>query len=334
MTQGQIDLSVIAPLYNEEDNVALLHAAIVAAVRPLNMRSEIILVDDGSRDETALVAARWARQPGIRAICLSRNFGKEAALTAGLDAASGDVVVTLDADLQHPPELLKTFLEHWQHGADVVYAARVDRNDESVVKRLGARWFYRLLNSGNFAASRAGDRASDRGGGGLLVPPDAGDFRLFDRRVVDVLRSLPERNRFMRGLYAWAGFDTVAVPYVPDRRVRGHSRFGPLRLLRLSLDGLTAFTTWPLRAVSAVGFVMALLSFLYGGYLVADYLISGNHVSGWTTIVVSLMLFAGVQLISLGIVGEYVGRVFEEVKARPVYVVKQQLGSGLQKSSS
>ena len=317
-------VSCVVPCFNEAGSLPRLLPRLREVLEACRVDWEIILVDDGSRDETGFVAARWACQPGIVAIRLSRNFGKEAALTAGLDAASGDVVVTLDADLQHPPELVKTFLEHWQGGADVVYASRIDRNDEGVLKRLGARWFYRLLNASNGANNHAND---------VQVPADASDFRLLDRRVVDVLRSLPERNRFMKGLYAWVGFDAVAVPYTPDQRVEGHSRFGFLRLLRLSIDGLTAFTTWPLRAVSAAGCLMALLSFLYGGFLVAEYLTNGNHVSGWTTIVVSLMLFAGIQMISLGIVGEYIGRVFEEVKARPLYVVKQQVGRGLQKSA-
>jgi glycosyltransferase involved in cell wall biosynthesis len=310
-------VSCVVPCFNEAENLQQLLPQLRAVLDSCRVAWEIILVDDGSRDDTALVAARWAFQPGFRAIRLSRNFGKEAALTAGLDAANGDVVVTLDADLQHPPALVRTFLEHWQRGADVVYAARVDRRDESVLKRLGARWFYRLLNSN---------------AGQIEIPPDAGDFRLLDRRVVDALLSLPERSRFMKGLYAWVGFDAVAVPYVPDQRAHGRSRFGFVRLLRLSIDGLTAFTTWPLRAVSAIGFVIAVLSFLYGGYLTVDYLLYGHEVSGWTTIVVSLMLFAGIQLISLGVVGEYIGRVFDEVKARPLYIIKQQLGSGLQRS--
>jgi polyisoprenyl-phosphate glycosyltransferase len=257
--------------------------------------------------------ARWARLPGFRVIQLSRNFGKEAALTAGLQAARGDVVVMMDADLQHPPSLIPAFVRHWRRGADVVYAVREDRRDESAWKRVGARWFYALIN------------AADR----FDVPAGAGDFRLMDRQVVDALLSLPERNRFMKGLYSWVGFAAAAVPYKPDVRAHGHSHFSPWRLIRLSLDGLTAFTTWPLRAVSAVGFMLALLAFLYGAYLTGSYFVSGHDVSGWTTIVVSLMLFAGIQLISLGIVGEYVGRIFEEVKARPLFVIKQQMGQGL-----
>jgi len=306
-------LSCVIPCRNEADNLARLLPLLADTLARCTRAWEVILVDDGSTDSTPLLLATWARLPGFRVIQLSRNFGKEAALTAGLQAAAGEVVVMMDADLQHSPALIPAFVTHWRAGADVVYALRESRSDESPLKRLGARLFYALVN------------AADR----FAVPAGAGDFRLMDRSVVDALLSLPERNRFMKGLYAWVGFDAVAVPYQPAERAHGRSHFSPLRLLRLSLDGLTAFTTWPLRAVSAVGFVLALLAFLYGGFLTVSYFIEGHTVSGWTTIVVSLMLFAGIQLISLGIVGEYIGRVFEEVKARPLYVVRRELGQGL-----
>ncbi|MPM90682.1 putative glycosyltransferase [bioreactor metagenome] len=195
----------------------------------------------------------------------------------------------------------------------MVYGVRQDREAESAFKRNGSRLFYGLLSG------------SER----FEVPEDAGDFRLMDRAVVDALLALPERNRFMKGMYAWVGFESVAVPYTPDARVRGTSHFTRWRLIRLALDGLTAFTTWPLRAVTVLGFLLALGAFAYGAFLSLNYLLYGHDVSGWTTIVVSLMLFAGVQLVSLGVVGEYVGRVYEEVKGRPLYVVKREMGRGL-----
>ena len=312
--RGLPTLSCVIPCRNEAANLASLLPLLSRALTACTSRWEVILVDDGSTDATALVLARWARLPGFRIIQLSRNFGKEAALTAGLQAAGGDVVVMMDADLQHSPLLISTFVTHWQRGADVVYAVREDRRDESAWKRAGARWFYALIN------------AADR----FDVPAGAGDFRLMDRQVVDALLSLPERNRFMKGLYSWVGFAAVAVPYRPEARAHGRSHFSPWRLIRLSLDGLTAFTTWPLRAVSAIGFALAVLAFVYGAYLTGSYFLYGHGVSGWTTIVVSLMLFAGLQLISLGIVGEYVGRIFEEVKARPLFVIKRQMGQGLE----
>jgi len=310
-------LSCVVPCRNEAANLELLLPQLQQLFDRLVPAWEVILVDDGSTDATALRLAAWTDRPGVRALQLSRNFGKEAALTAGLQAAHGDVVVMMDADLQHPPALIERFVEQWRDGADVVYAMREDRDDEPALKRWGAAWFYRLLN------------AADR----FEVPAGAGDFRLLDRRVVDVLLALPERNRFMKGLYAWVGFDARPVPYRPAPRANGRSHFSALRLMRLSLDGLTAFTTWPLRAISGMGFVLALLSLGYGAYLTIVYLLHGHSLSGWTTIVVSLMLFAGIQMISLGIVGEYVGRIFEEVKARPLYVVRRHWGHGLEDQS-
>ena len=309
-------LSCVVPCHNEARNLDALLRRLLDTVSALVDSWEVILVDDGSSDDTSQVFARWLTCDGVRTIELSRNFGKEAALTAGLQAARGDVVVMLDADLQHEPELIPELLQKWREGADTVYAVRRDRADEGSLKRLGARGFYALVN------------AADR----FEVPPDAGDFRLMDRRVVDALLALPERNRFMKGLYAWVGFSTASVPYTPAPRAHGHSQFSPLRLVRLALDGLTGFTTWPLRAVSIVGFVLAGLAFAYGAYLTATYFLYGHDVSGWTTIVVGLMLFSGIQLVSLGIVGEYIGRVFEEVKARPLFVVKRERGHGLEES--
>jgi polyisoprenyl-phosphate glycosyltransferase len=306
-------MSCVIPCHDEAQNLVRLLPLLVETLDRCTRAWEVVLVDDGSTDGTEALTSAWARQPGFRVLQLSRNFGKEAALTAGLQAATGEVVVMMDADMQHSPALIPTFLEQWLAGADVAYAVRESRRDESRFKRLGARCFYALVNGG------------DR----FEVPAGGGDFRLMDRSVVDAILSLPERNRFMKGLYAWVGFKAVPVPYVPEARAYGHSQFSPLRLVRLSLDGLTAFTTWPLRAVSAVGFVLALAAFVYGAYLTLSYFLYGHDVSGWTTIVVSLMLFVGIQLISLGIVGEYVGRIFEEVKARPLFVVKRERGRGM-----
>jgi len=306
-------LSCVIPCWNEAANLVVLLPLLVHVLSALAGEWEIIVVDDGSTDNTAeALRDWWMRGSGVRLIELSRNFGKEAALTAGLRAAQGDAVILMDADLQHPPAMLRQMVRHWRGGADMVYAARINRDDEPRLKRWGASWFYRLVN-----ASR------------VKVPPAAGDFRLMDRGVVDALLALPERNRFMKGLYAWVGFNSVGVPYEPPPRANGKSHFSLLELLKLSVDGLTAFTTWPLRAVSVAGLVIALSGLCYGAYLTVEYLLDGNEVSGWTTIVVGLMLFSGVQLISLGVLGEYIGRVFEEVKARPLFVVKSDLGRGL-----
>ena len=307
-------ISCVVPCRNEAGNLDALLTRLTDVLCACTRQWEIIIVDDGSTDATVMTLLPWTEFPGIRVLQLSRNFGKEAALTAGLQASCGDLIVMMDADLQHEPELLPDMLAKWCDGADMVYAIRANRDDEGTLKRLGTRLFYAMIN--------AADRVS--------VPADAGDFRLMSRKVVDAILALPERNRFMKGLYAWVGFKAVALPYTPAPRLSGHSQFSLWRLVKLSLDGLTAFTTWPLRAVSLIGFILAGLSFLYGGFLTAAYLMFGHGVSGWTTIVVSLMLFAGIQMISLGVVGEYVGRIFEEVKGRPLYVVKRELGQGLQ----
>src|SRR5512143_1652730 len=311
-------MSIVIPCYNEAENLNRLLPRLQGVLQALVTDWEVILVDDGSRDNTQEVFAFWSAQPGFQAIQLSRNFGKEAALTAGLEAARCEACLMMDADLQHSPELIPEMLAQWQRGYDVVYAVREHRRDEGVFKRLGAGWFYRLVNAG----------------ARFQVPPDAGDFRLMDRAVVDALLNLPERNRFMKGLYAWVGFKTAEISYVPDARGSGRSTFKPFHLLRLSFDGLTAFTTWPLRIASLVGFTLALLAFAYGGYLILDYFVRGIVVPGWTTIVVGLMFFSGIQLIGLGVMGEYVSRIFEEVKGRPLYLVRHRAGRGLHDAQS
>lgn len=308
-------LSCVIPCRNEARNLDLLLPELVQLLPRLADDWEVILVDDGSTDATAAVMRDWSELPGFHAIELSRNFGKEAALTAGLQAASGDVVVLMDADMQHPPALLTAMVEGWREGHDVVYAQRVSRADESLGKRAGTRLFYELLN--RFQRVR--------------IPEGAGDFRLLDRRAVDALLALPERNRFMKGLYAWIGFDAVALPYDPPPRAHGKTQFSLGRLFRLSIDGLTAFANWPLRVVGPLGILIALAAFGYGGYLVLKYMLYGHPISGWTTIVVMLAFFSGAQMVFLGILGEYLARVYEEVKGRPLFFVKRSSGRGLQR---
>jgi glycosyltransferase involved in cell wall biosynthesis len=311
-------VSCVVPAYNEHDNLGLLLPRLQAVLTQTGADWEIIVVDDGSRDATAMLMSAWTQNPGFRYVQLSRNFGKEPAITAGIEAAAGDAVLILDADLQHPPELLPKMLSRWQAGVDMVYAVRENRDDESVGKRLGTKLFYSLLKSSR----------------GVEVPPHAGDFRLMDRSVVDALLRLPERNRFMKGLYAWVGFNTEAIQYVPDARLHGESRFNGLTLLRLALAGLMSFTTWPLRLVSLIGFMVSICSFAYGLFIVAEYLLYKNPVDGWPTIVTVLLFFSGINLMSLGVVGEYIAGIFDEVKGRPLYIVRQAVGQAFKNTKS
>jgi glycosyltransferase involved in cell wall biosynthesis len=305
-------MSVVVPAFNEADNLPGVLERLTAALRVLTERWEVIVVDDGSRDATPMAIRPWLATPGVRYLRLSRNFGKEAALTAGIDHAAGEVVVLMDADGQHPVALLDTMLAAWRDGADMVCAVRASRADESFGKRLGTRLFYRVANAGS----------------PVRIPEDAGDFRLMDRRVVEALKALPERNRFMKGLYAWVGFETRLIPYTPAERGSGQSSFSSRRLLRLAFTGITSFSNLPLRVWSAVGALIALLAFAYGSWIVIDYFVNGNAVPGWATLVTGLMFFSGVQLLSIGILGEYVGRIFDEVKQRPVYVLGSEAGRG------
>jgi polyisoprenyl-phosphate glycosyltransferase len=303
-------ISCVVPAYNEARNLPALLAELTPALEALSDAWEVIVVDDGSRDETALVMQPWLRQPGVRYLRLSRNFGKESALTAGIDHAGGDVVVLLDADLQHPPAMIARMLLAWRDGADMVCAARSSREDESFLKRLGSSAFYWLVNHRT----------------AVTIPVDAGDFRLMDRSVIDALKALPERNRFMKGLYAWVGFRTEVIDYMPAERFAGESSFSLRGLARLAFTGVTAFSNFPLRLWSGVGVIIALMALFFGVWIVIDYFRNGNDVRGWSTLVTGMMFFSGVQLISIGILGEYVGRIFDEVKQRPIYVVGSAVG--------
>lgn len=298
-------LSCVVPAYNEQDNLEGFLRALMSVVKTLTPDFEIVLVNDGSRDQTHEVAMRLVAEMPLHYVALSRNFGKESALSAGIDHARGNAVLLIDADFQHPLEMLPDMLGLWENGYDMVYGVIADRKTESGAKRLGTDMFYRLMNSGS----------------SVKVPPNAGDFRWMDRKVVDALKALPERNRFMKGLYAWVGFKTAALPFVPKDRAAGQSSFNLRRLGSLALLGLTSFTILPLRVWSVLGGAVALLALGYGAWITLDTLLFGADLAGWPTLAAAIMLFSGVQLMSIGILGEYIGRIYEEVKQRPAYLV-------------
>lgn len=306
-------LSIVAPMHDEAEVLDAFFERIGAATADLGVDVEIICVDDGSRDATlASLALRAARDRRVKVIALARNFGKEAALTAGIDAASGDMVAPIDADLQDPPELIAEFVKRWEEGYDVVYGARVDRSSDTAMKRSTARMFYNVFN-----------RLAD-----LAIPESAGDFRLMDRQVVEALKLLPERNRFMKGLFAWVGFRQIGVPYVRPRRAAGTSSMGYIRLWRFALDGITSFSTAPLRIWTAVGLGGAVLAVVAAAALVISVLVRGREVPGYASLMVVILLGFAVQMIAFGVLGEYVGRLYQEVKGRPIYVVRKRLGFG------
>ncbi len=307
-------LSCVMPAFNEQDTLEQVVPEVLHALLALSDRVEIVLVDDGSSDDTAAAMARLvAQHPQVVSLGLSRNFGKEAALSAGLDAAQGDVVFLMDADGQHPVSLLAPMLAHWREGAEVVYAVRNTRHDQSGLHALLTQWFYRLVNAG----SR------------VKIPANAGDFRLLDRAVVNALKALPETNRFMKGLYAWVGYRSVALNYDPLDRIGGNTSFGLLGGLSLAVTGLVSFSVLPLRLLSLLGLMVSLFALGYGVWVIVEYFLWGIDVPGYATLVVALMFFSGVQLLALGILAEYIGRIYDEVKRRPRYVVRQREGLGL-----
>ena len=304
-------ISCILPAYNECQTLPELLRQLSDELAQHSDDWEIVVVNDGSTDDTELAMLPWLRDRRVRYVALSRNFGKEAALTAGIDRARGDVVLLMDADLQHSPALIAEMINAWRAGADMVYTVRSTRGDESFLKKLGTGIFYRVVNAG----------------AAVEIPANAGDFRLLDRVIVDALKSLPERNRFMKGLYAWVGFRSVAVDYVPEERRAGESSFSMRRLSRLAVTGVTAFTNTPLRLWSALGALIAVAAILGGVWFTIEHYTFGTDVPGWATLAVSTMFFSGVQLLSIGILGEYVGRIFDEVKQRPVYLVRHDTGA-------
>lgn len=303
-------LSIVIPVFNEVDNLPALRAALDPVLAGTGLDYEVILVDDGSSDASWDAVAAWhAADPRAGGLRFSRNFGKEAALSAGLFQSRGAAVVLMDADLQHPPAVIADFISKWREGYEMVYAVRTCRDGDGALRRMATRAFYRLFRT---VAE-------------VDLPPGAGDFRLIDRRVVDMLNRLPERLRFMKGLYAWAGCRHTGVPYSPPPRQHGKSAMSLRRLTGFGLDGIVAFSRLPLAISGWVGAIVAFAALGFGMYLALRTLIVGVDVPGYASITVGIMLLGGVQLLALGILGAYIGRIYEEIKDRPLYVVAEEL---------
>jgi glycosyltransferase involved in cell wall biosynthesis len=309
-------ISVVVPAYNEESGLDIFHRRLLRALAPLDSW-EVVYVNDGSLDGTlAIMEAARRGDDRVAVLSLSRNFGKETAITAGLDHAGGDAVVVIDADLQDPPELIPELIANWQAGFDMVYAKRRSRAGESWLKRGSARLFYLLMQ-------HMGD---------LKMPEDTGDFRLMSRRVVDAVCRLREQHRFMKGLFAWVGYPTTFVLYDRDPRCSGVSKWSYWKLWNLALEGITSFTLMPLKLATYVGLAVALLSVVYATEVMVKTMIIGNPVAGYPSLMTVVLFLGGVQLMFLGVIGEYLGRVFDETKQRPLYLVERYVPSAVKVS--
>jgi len=297
-------LSIIVPVYNEQDVLHAFHERLTAALADIRYAIEVVYINDGSTDSSLdLLNELYESDPYVTLVDLSRNFGKEIAMTAGLHKAQGDAVIVIDADLQDPPEFIPQLISEWENGYDVVYARRSQRKGETWLKKASAASFYRIIQ-----------RLSK-----VRIPQDTGDFRLLSRRAVEALNTLPEQHRFMKGLFAWIGYKQKAVYYDRDPRFAGQTKWNYWKLWNFAIEGITSFTTAPLKFATYIGFIAAFAAFVYGSYIVVRTLIFGNPVPGYPSLIVIILFLGGVQLMAIGVVGEYVGRIFTETKHRPLY---------------
>ena len=313
---AKFSLSCIVPVFNEGAQIGKFLEVLHREMASLTTQFEIVVVNDGSTDNSASEIARLCERLSLHYLEFSRNFGKEIAIQAGLDEVQGDCAVILDADFQHPIDTVATMVERWRAGAEMVYAVKSSRKSETWLHRLGALLFYRLMIPK----------------GPTHIPPNAGDFRLLDRKVVDALRAMPERNRFMKGMYAWVGFKSEAIEIDVDPRISGRSKYQTPKLFGLAVTGITAFSNRPLRVVAAAGFLISAASVAMSVWIVFEKLFLNQPIAGFTTLAAAIFFLAGIQLVALGVVGEYVGRIFDEVKQRPRYVVANDINRSPLKS--
>lgn len=307
---GRRRLTVVVPVYNEAEGLARFHARLREVLARLPYEAGVLYVDDGSEDASAEILAELAREPGVGVLRLSRNFGHQIALTAGLDHAPGDAVITMDADLEMPPELIPDLVARWEAGAQIVHARRIGADGQGWAKRATSRWFYALLN-----------RLSE-----VPIEPGVPDFRLLDRAPLDVLRAMRERHRFLRGMVSLLGFPQAVVPFHAGRRVAGRSKYSFGKMLALAVDALVSFSVVPLRLSIVAGFLAAAAGMLYGGYVIWVRLFDDTAVPGWASTTTAVLLLGGMILVVLGIIGEYVARIYGEAKGRPLYIVRARLG--------
>ena len=303
-------ISIVIPAYNESSGLHELHRRLTSVIDGMSVSAEFVYVNDGSRDDTLqVIRAIRSRDPRVCLVDLSRNFGKEIAMTAGLDHARGEAVILIDADLQDPPELIPQLCSRWSEGFDVVYATRVDRSGESWLKKRTASLFYRTME-------RVGTTA---------IPRDTGDYRLLSRRAVDAMTQLRERHRFMKGLFSWIGYRQTSVQYVRDPRFAGETKWNYWRLWNFAIEGFTSFTAAPLKIATYIGIGTAIVAFTYGLIIISRTLLYGREVPGYASLIVVMLFIGGIQLVALGMLGEYVSRTFNEVKQRPLYFVQHYL---------
>ena len=303
--------SIVVPVYNEEPVIRESYKRLTAVMRQTGEAYELIFVNDGSRDQSPAILAQLCQEDGhVRFINFSRNFGHQPAITAGMDFATGDAIVVIDADLQDPPEVILDMIREWKNGYDVVYGKRLKRKGETFFKKLTAKLYYRILRNLT----------------NVEIPVDTGDFRLIDRKVCDAMKSLNERNRYVRGLVSWVGFKQKAVEYVREERFAGETKYPLKKMIRFALDGITAFSYKPLKFATTIGFLISLCSFIYLLVVILQRIFTDSTMMGWASTVAIILFSQGIVLMMLGIIGEYIGRIFDEIKGRPIYIVSEMKG--------